>query len=102
MFDVGDTGLKTWAVNEAPDVCKKQSADRLADHRALYLDYEGDVLPDRGHVARWDAGTHQVLAQDVERLQLHLLGARLRGIATFTLENSVWTLCFESESEAAD
>jgi hypothetical protein len=101
MFDVGDTGLKTWAVNEAPDTCQEQPADQLADHRAMYLDYEGEVFPDRGHVARWDEGTHQVLAHDAEQLQLHLLGARLRGIATFTMENSAWRLRFEAEGEVA-
>jgi hypothetical protein len=40
--------------------------EELPEHRRAYLDYEGPVSGDRGHVRRIDAGTinHVVLATD--------------------------------------
>jgi hypothetical protein len=35
-------------------------AERLADHRLAYLDYEGPVTGNRGNVRRIDVGTYRV------------------------------------------
>lgn len=97
MFDVGDTGLKTWAVYGAPDSGEEQPADQLADHRMIYLDFEGALASNRGHVARWDAGTHEVVAQDATRMQFHLSGFRVQGNATFALAHDRWMYRFEPD-----
>lgn len=97
MFDVGDTGLKTWAVYQDPSSGEVQPADPLADHRKSYLDFEGDLSQDRGEVARWDAGTHEVLTHDAQGMQIRLLGTRLRGIAIFILAHDRWTYRFEAD-----
>lgn len=54
---------------------------RLPDHRLLYLDYEGPIAGDRGHVARVACGLHRtqlipanVNAQDSIRWLIDLLG----------------------------
>jgi hypothetical protein len=85
MLEDGDA-LATWAIAELtglwanvrsrtaqrhPD-CAAVSAsnyvavERLADHRAAYLDYEGAVSGGRGQVIQVAAGTYELLARDDE------------------------------------
>lgn len=54
-------------------------AERIADHRPLYLTYEGPVSGDRGRVRRLDEGRADVLALDGPRLLVVFHGQRLRG-----------------------
>jgi hypothetical protein len=78
--------LATWAIAELPALwanvrartaqrhadCASVSAsddvavERLADHRAAYLEYEGPVSGGRGQVSRLAAGTYELLARDDE------------------------------------
>jgi hypothetical protein len=55
---VGGAGLMTFrvAVRIDGDGVKGFSAERLGDHRAVYLDYEGPISGGRGRVARVAAG----------------------------------------------
>lgn len=49
-------------------------AQRLPDHRRLYLDYEGAVSGNRGHVSRLARGTYrleQLPGRSRQRLLLH-------------------------------
>ncbi len=50
-------GCWTWRLLDAPDTAGPIRAERIADHRPFYLDYEGPVSGDRGVVTQWDAGT---------------------------------------------
>jgi len=99
MFELGESGLKTWAVNGPPDGIGDQLATQLPDHRAVYLDFEGPIPPDRGAVARWDRGECEVLVHEPDCVQFHLLGARVRGTATFTLDNGAWAYQFRPDRQ---
>ncbi|MGD9644585.1 MAG: DNA polymerase ligase N-terminal domain-containing protein [Pirellulales bacterium] len=77
-----DGALRTWALARAPDEATEQLAERLPDHRIAYLDYEGPVAGDRGHVMRWDAGDYRELIAEPQHLVIELRGMRLRGEVT--------------------
>lgn len=48
----GTVKLATWALFSEPQPGAPISAQRLPDHRELYLDYEGPISGNRGRVAR--------------------------------------------------
>jgi hypothetical protein len=54
-------------------------AERLADHRLAYLDYEGPVSGDRGSVLRLDGGTFDSIGERTNSWELTLAGNLLRG-----------------------
>ena len=76
MLESGDR-LRTWRLLAEPAPDFAVPAERLSDHRLMYLDYEGPVSGDRGHVTRWDAGTFSAQIDDGERLRVKLNGERL-------------------------
>lgn len=49
-------GCWTWRLSESPLTAQVISAERIADHRPLYLDYEGPVSGNRGVVSQVDVG----------------------------------------------
>ena len=53
---VGERRLRTWRLQRPPFATGEFWGDRIADHRALYLDFEGDLGAGRGAVRRVDAG----------------------------------------------
>lgn len=53
---------------------------RLADHRLMYLDYEGPVSRDRGHVRRVDSGHFQFEKLDEDHIVVQLSGYHLSGM----------------------
>ena len=60
MLERGEV-LRTWAI-DAPIVAGQDLPARaLADHRLIYLDYEGEVSGQRGSVRRVDAGTYRTI-----------------------------------------
>ena len=60
MFESGAGGaLATWRSDIWP-IDRPTAITRLADHRRAYLDYEGPVSNDRGHVRRVAAGQCQI------------------------------------------
>ena len=71
------TVLRTWAVACEPAVGLTCDAEQLADHRLAYLEYEGPVSGNRGHVTRWDAGQYEIESQADHALALVLHGPRL-------------------------
>lgn len=77
MLETGDR-LRTWRLLEEPAPETSVPAEPLGDHRRLYLDYEGPVSGNRGHVARWDAGTFECVDDHDERLRIVLHGERLQ------------------------
>ena len=48
--------LLTWATDQRPKRGVVLMAERLADHRVAYLDYEGPISQNRGTVTQVDAG----------------------------------------------
>lgn len=93
MLEVG-AALRTWRL-PAPPTEQPKEATPLGDHRRMYLDYEGAVSGDRGHVKRWDAGEYEVREQGDDRWRVALHGRRWQGTATLTRRNeTAWDADF--------
>jgi hypothetical protein len=80
MLEAGAV-LRAWRLHAPPHPGRVVPASASADHRRLYLDYEGPVSGGRGTVARWDAGTFTLDAESADCLRLRLAGVRLTGPA---------------------
>ena len=94
-FMLEDEGaLVTWALAELPAVGATVAAERLADHRLAYLDYEGEVSGNRGTVARYDGGSFEWLTRAADRLEFTLHGGKLQGRAALvrSADPQRWTL----------
>lgn len=83
-----DASLRTWRLAGPPASGESVEAEPIADHRVMYLDYEGPVSQNRGSVRRWDHGTYQQLDDKADRFQLNgeTLNGTLRirdGVAVF-------------------
>jgi hypothetical protein len=78
MLEHGEQ-LMTWALVAAPRPIEAIVADRLPDHRLAYLDYQGPVSGDRGHVIQCDAGSFQWLQNEPRVVEVYLSGRQLEG-----------------------
>ena len=68
--------LWTWRLLDEPRLGRVCRAERLADHRVSYLDYEGPVSGDRGSVTRWDWGTYSLIDMTDQHITVRLQGAQ--------------------------
>ena len=86
--------LRTWALSEEPTPDRDISAEKLADHRLAYLDYEGSIAGDRGRVTRWDRGEYAIDESTPEKLILTVHGEKLIGRVEVTFaadfETAAW------------
>jgi hypothetical protein len=84
MLDIGPS-LASWQLSQDPAVQLSKPADEgiparlLSEHRRDYLEYEGPVSRDRGHVTRADRGTYRLLTKDANVWTLILSGGNLSG-----------------------
>jgi DNA polymerase Ligase (LigD) len=78
MLEAGD-GLRTWSMNAPPAPGQDQPARALADHRLVYLSYEGPVSGGRGRVRRVAEGKFQTLEWDSGHVRIKLTGDQLVG-----------------------
>jgi hypothetical protein len=78
MLEVGAV-LWSWRLDRPPEAGARAAATRTADHRTLYLDYEGPVSGGRGTVRRHDQGTFDWLEQDAEQMRVRVAGKHLCG-----------------------
>lgn len=80
--------LRSWRLLESPDLWQSAaettvlSAEAIGDHRLMYLDYEGPVSRERGHIARWDHGQAKWLRESESSVRLRLSGSRFVGELT--------------------
>ena len=96
FLEVGDV-LKTWALPALPEPGVEMECDALADHRLLYLDYEGPISGDRGSVTRWDSGTYTTDRID-RTWVVKLVGTKLCGRVTLCKSpesTEKWMFCWE-------
>jgi hypothetical protein len=102
MLEAGDA-LRTWALDELPTLDHDVFATQLADHRLAYLDYEGPVSGNRGSVERVDRGEYAVVGEAAGRLEVVLLGDRLRGRATLyaTTGDQRWRFALRTDTDLA-
>ena len=77
LLEAGDV-LRAWRLLAEPGA-GTVLAEPNADHRLLYLDFEGPLSGGRGRVWRWDAGTFDWVADEPDRVVVHLRGAKLAG-----------------------
>ena len=78
MLEVGDS-LRTWALDKLPATDETVSAERLPDHRPVYLDYEGQLGGGRGGVSRVDQGDYDSIDETAVRWVVRLQGSKLMG-----------------------
>jgi hypothetical protein len=62
-----------WRLSALPQSTPGGVAVRIADHRAIYLSYEGPVSGDRGQVRRVTEGAARILGHDSGTLELRLM-----------------------------
>lgn len=63
---------RTWRLLRRPCPGEPIAAEPLPDHRLTYLNYEGLVSGDRGHVKRVIAGTYEPLRDQPGEIKLRL------------------------------
>ena len=85
LFLEAGSVVRGWRLLAEPNSSTAILAEPSADHRLLYLDYEGPVSGNRGRVVRWDAGTFEWIADEPDRLVLELRGSKLCG--RYRIEN---------------
>lgn len=71
--------LRAWRLLAEPSTAKEIPAEPNADHRLLYLEFEGPLSGHRGRVRRWDAGTFEWIADEPARIAVDLHGEKLVG-----------------------
>jgi hypothetical protein len=69
--------LRAWALAQPPEIGPAIIGQALPDHRIEYLEYEGPVSGNRGHVGQWDRGDYSLAEQSRDRLVVQLRGRQL-------------------------
>ncbi len=95
-------GLMTWSINSIPANGEAVEARRLPDHRSIYLDYEGPVSRNRGHVRRWDAGTYEFVCPGDRVFSVRVQGNQLNGLLHFEQIDVTddWQVKLESDQKS--
>ncbi len=92
-----DRPLATFRVRDRIDHSKPPEfpAERLADHRAAYLQYEGPVSGDRGQVLRVADGEMTIVEESAGRLVVEgRLGSAQGRFEGSCLASGAWTFRF--------
>lgn len=94
--------LRTWALEDEPRLGARITAQPLADHRREYLDYEGPLTQNRGHVTQWDRGTYRMSSQAEQQCEVELNGSRLNcRLRIESADNQTAVLSFSERSATA-
>ncbi len=96
FLEAGDV-LKTWALPQEPEPGLEINCEALADHRPLYLDYEGPISGGRGTVAGWDRGTYSVEAWRDDEIIVALAGSKLAGRVALRRTAGQWRFQWKTE-----
>lgn len=89
MLEHGEV-LRTWALDSPVVAGRELPARALPDHRRIYLDYEGEISGNRGHVRRIDRGPYQTLEWSADRVRVQLAGSQLVGEVELRETGSAW------------
>jgi hypothetical protein len=99
MLEAGDA-LLTWRLASPPQGEETIAATFLAEHRRMYLDYEGPVSKGRGMVTRWDSGTFAWEERREDLVAVSLSGMRACGQLTLRRVNGEeWTFKLSREPQ---
>ena len=99
FFLEADDFLRSWRLLHLPKSHQSISAEPIANHRLLYLDYEGPVSGGRGQVRRVDAGTYEWLQDTATLLQVRLQGSMLKGFVTLRSNEIGWQWFYVPEED---
>jgi hypothetical protein len=93
MLQRGET-LLTWRLDADPTGPNPfpVSAWRIGEHRLAYLDYEGPVSDNRGHVTRVDTGTYELRAMSDRGCRFELRGGCLTGTFVLNHSDDLWKM----------
>ena len=80
LLEAGEK-LRAWRLLAEPAAGAAVPTEPNADHRLMYLDYDGPVSGGRGTVTRWDAGEFAWERDDAGSVAVQLRGKRLAGRA---------------------
>lgn len=98
--------LRTWQIHQQPVANQQLQATPLPDHRIDYLQYEGPVSGDRGHVSQWDGGTFEgTVAADGEAFSVELQGRIFCGtlaLQPHATQPEYWQVQFSEFTANAD
>lgn len=94
MLEFGDS-LRTWELLRLPTQGEKCTVRRLPDHRLHYLDYEGPLTENRGHVIGWERGKAIWSSADEDRMEILLFGERLTAKLLIEPENVAGSTQFD-------
>jgi DNA polymerase Ligase (LigD) len=83
--------LRTWRLLAPLQPSVDVPAEATADHRAVYLDYEGPISGGRGAVSRIDAGTFEWQLDVPDQVAVLLAGIRLSGRLTLRRDRGGWS-----------
>lgn len=90
-----DGCLQTWELPRPPaDADGWFECRQLIDHRLEYLNYEGPISKDRGHVTQWDSGTFQWKSRSDSNLELRVFGRKVRGAWTLARHKQAWRFSY--------
>lgn len=91
--------LWTWRLDAIPQADVEHSANRIQNHRLLYLDYEGPVSGGRGRVTRLDHGEIEWIVRRSDHVAVCLIGERLRGrVVLRQVADEHWRLRLDNAS----
>lgn len=94
-----DDSLATWALDSRPDLSEFTRAVRLANHRLRYLDYEGPISGNRGHVTQFDSGECRLLDENDDLVRAELRGQKLIGLVILARseDDDHWRFTYEAD-----
>lgn len=82
---------RTWRLARPPEETGGEiQTEAIADHRLMYLDYEGPVRGDRGTVTPWDAGTFVWITATEGRVSVLLNGRKWTGRMDLARTGDTW------------
>ncbi len=85
----------TWRLLKAPETEPPLAAERIADHRRLYLEYAGPVSGNRGRVVPVDAGELVWLSALPDRVCVQVAGKRWSGRLLIEKRGAGWEVCYQ-------
>lgn len=93
--------LQAWRLEEPPQPNTTMQCSSAPDHRLVYLDYEGPLSGDRGHVKRWDWGEYRLELDTPTAIAITVTGHRLLGsleLERDTPGETQWRLTYHATS----
>jgi hypothetical protein len=91
--------LRSWRLLAEPLPGKVVPAEANAEHRPLFLDYEGPVSGGRGSVTRWAAGTFEWIADEPPLVIMTVVADRLSGIMRLEKRGGEWSFRYTDDRE---